>query len=99
MSMHTRVLAAILAALAIAVAGCGGNDDESGTSGASGTATKEASTPEADHGQEQGEEEEEAGAADKNCDEIGDLDGKAKRKLPKDVPLVAGARVYESQGP
>src|SRR3954452_15250045 len=98
MSTHMRVLAAIIAALAIAAAGCGGNDDESGKSGASGTATKEASTPEPTEA-EQGEEGEEAGAADRNCDEAGDLDGKPKRKLPKDVPLVAGARVYESQGP
>src|SRR4051794_15638319 len=102
MSMHLRVLAAIIAALAIAAAGCGGDDDEGGKSGASGTATKEASTPEpteAGQGEEEGEEEEEAGAADKKCDKVGDLDGKPKRKLPKDVPLVAGARGYESEGP
>jgi hypothetical protein len=99
----TRVLAAIIAALAIAVAGCGGDDDESGKSGAAATATKAPATPEAteegEEGEEEGEEEEEAGAADKGCDEVGDLDGKPKRKLPKDVPLVADARVYESQGP
>ena len=101
MSMHRRLLLAILAALAIAVAGCGGDDNEGGSSGAAATPTKAAdtATPEADTGEDEGEEEEEAGAADKDCGEVGDLDGKAKRKLPKDVPLVAGARVYESQGP
>jgi hypothetical protein len=91
--VQTRLLAAFIAALAIPVAGCGGNEDESGKSGAS--ATKEASTP----APTEAEEGEEAGAADKNCDEVGHLDGKPKRKLPRDVPVVAGARVYESQGP
>ena len=41
----------------------------------------------------------EAGGAQKDCGDVGDLGGKPKHKLPGSVPLVAGARVYESQGP
>src|SRR3954470_2184195 len=94
MTSSTGLAAAILAALALAAGGCGG-DDGSGGTGAAPTATASTPTPEAaDTG-----EEEEAGAKDKDCDEVRDLAGKPKRRLPKDVPLVAGARLYESQGP
>src|SRR3954470_5455295 len=93
MTSSTGLAAAILAALALAAGGCGG-DDGSGGTGAAPTATASTPTPEAaDPG------EEEAGAKDKDCDEVRDLAGKPKRRLPKDVPLVAGARLYESQGP
>src|SRR3954454_3678420 len=93
MTSSTGLAAAILAALALAAGGCGGDDKESGGSGAAPTATRSASTPETR------DADQEAGARDKDCDEVRDLGGKPKRRLPEDVPLVAGARVYESQGP
>jgi hypothetical protein len=46
-----------------------------------------------------GGDAEEEGGAKRDCDEVGDLKGKPKHKLPRSIPLVAGARVYESQGP
>ena len=99
MTISTRLAATLLAALALVVVGCGG-DDDSGGSGAAATATPTdtptASPTEANDG-DKGEEE--AGAADKDCGEVGHLAGRPKRKLPKDVPLVAGSRVYESEGP
>jgi hypothetical protein len=105
------LLATVLVALAMLVAGCGSDEDESGQSGAQATAT-EAATQDADAGEEgeQGEEgeseeerekeEEEAkGAADKPCDEAGDLDGSPKEEVPADLPLPGDTHVYESEGP
>jgi hypothetical protein len=89
-----RLAAAVVAAaLTIVVAGCGSSSDDNGQTAATATATSTpTATEEAD--KDKGEE---AGGAKKDCDEVGDLRGKPKHKLP--VPLVAGARVYESQGP
>jgi hypothetical protein len=87
-----RLAAALVAAvLTAAVAACGSD-----------TKTESAATPAQTSTQtatESGESGEEEGAAERGCDEVGDLHGKPKHKLPKSVPLVAGARVYESQGP
>ena len=103
------LLAAVLVALAMLVAGCG-DDEESGQSGAQATATEAATQDaDADAGEqgEEGESEEERekeeqeakGAADKSCDEVGDLDGSPKEEVPADLPLPGDAHVYESEGP
>ena len=110
-SKPVLLLATMLVALAMLVAGCG-NDEDSGQSGAQATATEGASQDQdadADSGEkgEEGEteeerekEEEEAkGAADKSCDGVGDLDGTPKQELPADVPLPGDTKVYSSEGP
>jgi len=105
--MIKPVLAAVLVALAMLAAGCGSDENESGQSGAQATET---ATQDADAAGEKGEdgdseeerekEEQEAkGAADKNCDEAGDLDGSPKEAVPPDLPLPGDAHVYESEGP
>src|SRR5690349_6036478 len=105
--MIKPVLAAVLVALAMLAAGCGSDENESGQSGAQATET---ATQDADAAGEKGEdgdseeerekEEQEAkGAADKNCDEAGDLDGSPKQAVPADLPLPGDAHVYESEGP
>jgi hypothetical protein len=98
-----RLAAAVVAAaLTCFVAGCGSEDNSTGTAGTpTATSTPTATATEtADKGEGEDEDkdkgEEERGAK-KDCDEVGDLDRKPKHKLP--VPRVAGARVYESQGP
>jgi hypothetical protein len=91
--MSTRVIAALAAVLALAVAGCGGGGKESNATPA---AAQKTDTPTPEATQDEGEEE---GGGKRDCDELGDLDGKPKHKLPASVPLIAGARVYESQGP
>jgi hypothetical protein len=94
-----RLVAAVVAAASTAlVAGCGNDDSETpstpaATSTPTATATA-AATEEADK-----DKDEDAGGAGKHCEDIGDLGGKPRHKLPRSVPLVAGARVYESQGP
>ena len=35
----------------------------------------------------------------KACDQVGDIDGEPKAKLPADVPLPGDWHVYESEGP
>jgi hypothetical protein len=104
--MRRLATAVVAAALTSVVAGCGSSSDDNQTAATSTpTATETATaTPTAteeadkDKGEDQDKDkgEEERGAA-KDCDEVGDLAAKPKHKLP--VPLVAGARVYESQGP
>ena len=108
------LLATVLVALAMLVAGCGDDENEGGQSGAQATATE--GSQDADAGEEQGEdndkgeegeseedrekEEEEAkGAGDKPCDEAGDLDGSPKEEVPADLPLPGDTHVYESEGP
>ncbi len=100
--------AALAAALTILVAGCGSSNDTSQTAA---TPTKtstpsptETATPTATATEEADKDKdkdagEEAGGASKECGDVGDLKAKPKHKLPSSVPLVAGARVYESQGP
>jgi hypothetical protein len=108
--MTTRpasLAALVFAVLALLVAGCGGDDNDTANSGAQPAATTPAETATAESGGEQGESEEEKEKEEqeakenggKDCDEVGDLDGKPKKKLPKDVALLEGARVYKSQGP
>jgi hypothetical protein len=108
--MRRLAAAVVAAALTIIVAGCGsGNDnDQTAATPAKTPAVTETAAPTAteaadkDKGEDEDEDEdkdkgeEERGAA-KDCDEVGDLHAKPKHKLP--VPLAAGARVYESQGP
>src|SRR5262245_39854514 len=109
------VLATVLVALAMLVAGCGSDENESGPSGAGSTATETAGSQEqsgeqeGDKGEEgdkgkseeerEREEQEAKGAADKPCDEAGDLDGTPKQAVPADLPLPGDAHVYESEGP
>jgi hypothetical protein len=45
------------------------------------------------------EAEEAKGAAEKSCDEVGDLDGSPKQAVPADLPLPGDTKVYESEGP
>jgi hypothetical protein len=95
------VLATMLVALAMLVAGCGSDEDEGGQSGAQATATESATQDQdADAGEDGDKEEEEAkGAADKPCDEAADLDGTPKEAVPADLPLPGDVKVYESEGP
>jgi len=108
-SKPAMLLAAVLVALAMLVAGCG-EDEDSGQSGAQATATQGAAQDQdadadADKGdgdseaEKEKEAEEAKGAADKNCDEAGDLDGSPKQAVPADLPLPGDAHVYESEGP
>src|SRR4051794_22796492 len=97
-------LAALLfAVLALLVAACGGDDNEGGNSGAQPTATTPAATATEAAGESEAEKEKEEQEAKENggkdCDEIAALKGKPKKKLPSDVPLLEGARVYQSKGP
>ena len=106
--MIVRRLAAALvaAALAAALAGCGSENKtetaatptQTGTPTETPAATETAESEDSDQGEdEDADKGEEEGGAKRDCDEVGDLKGKPKHKLP--VPRVAGARVYESQGP
>jgi hypothetical protein len=95
----------LLVALLVAVAGCGGDENEAGRSGAE-PAHKTTEPAEGEQGEE-GETEEEREreeakareAGGKECSEVGDLDGQPKHKLPSNVPVLDGAHVYESEGP
>jgi len=106
-SRPVMVLATMLAALALLVAGCGSDDEEGGQSGAQATATEGATQDQdADKGEDgdseaehEKEAEEAKGAADKPCDEAGDLDGSPKQAVPADLPLPGDTKVYESEGP
>jgi hypothetical protein len=100
-NVHLRRLAAavVAAALTVVVAGCGSDDQTAGTPAATSTpAATETPTPAATEDADT-DTDEEAGGAKKDCDDVGHLDARPKHKLPGSVPLVAGARVYESQGP
>ena len=98
--------AVVAAALTAVLAGCGSdNKTESAatptrtsTPTETPTATETAESEDKDKGEDK-DEGEEAGGAKRDCDEVGDLKGKSRHKLPHSIPLVAGARVYESQGP
>lgn len=108
MIVRRIAVALVAAALAVVLAGCGSdNKTESAatpTQTATPTATETSEADQQDKAKGEGEDEdadkgEEAGGAKRDCDEIGDLEDKPKHKLPRSIPLVAGARVYESQGP
>jgi len=106
-----RLAAAVLAAaLTALVAGCGSDDNSDKTASTPAatstptatetptpTATEDADKDKGDDDKDK-DEDEDAGGASKDCDSVG-IDEKPKHKLPSSVPLVAGARVYESQGP
>ena len=104
MIVRRIAVALVAAALAVVLAGCGSDNKTESAATPASTATATATeTPEAtsesedqDADKDKGEEK---GGAKRDCDEVGDLKGKPKHKLPASVPLVAGARVYESQGP
>jgi hypothetical protein len=106
-----RLAAALVAAaLTAAVAGCGSDDkSESAATPTRTAAPAETATPtetadsesgDKDKGEDEDKDKgEEEGGAKRDCDEVGDLGGKPKHKLPRSISVVAGARVYESQGP
>ena len=102
LSKPFALLATMLVALAMLVAGCGSDEDGSGPSGAqstaTGTATQDAGQGETE-AQRDKEEEQAKGAAGKSCDEVGGLDGSPKEAVPADLPLPGDAHVYESEGP
>ena len=107
--MIVRRLAAALvaAALTAVLAGCGSDNKsesaatptQTGTPAETPTATETAQSEDKDKGEEDKDKGEEEGGAKRDCDEVGDLKEKPKHKLPRSIPLVAGAHVYESQGP
>lgn len=86
--------ALVLAALALLVAGCG--SDEKSPSGSGATATTPTPTATEDS---EAEQEREAKAGSKDCDKVGDLEGKPKLEPPSDLRLPGDAHVYESEGP
>jgi hypothetical protein len=96
--VHLRRLAAavVAAALTLVVAGCGSDDSQTAATPTSTPTATETPTPTAT---EDKDKDQEARGAKKDCDDVGHLDARPKHKLPGSVPLVAGARVYESQGP
>jgi hypothetical protein len=103
--MSSKVLAAmVLAAFALPVAGCGGNDEQQASGPAAAptaTATETATTgadagTDPDNGADAGEE---AGAADKSCSDVGELNGDPKTAPPSDVAFPGDAHVYQSEGP
>jgi hypothetical protein len=107
-SRPASLVALVFAALALLVAGCGGGDNESNSSPEPAATTPATATPteaatEESGGEGEAEKEKEEQEAKKNggkdCDEIAALKRKPKKKLPKDVPLLEGATVYQSQGP
>lgn len=115
MTARPATLAALLfAVLALLVAGCGDDEKTADGSGAAtATATQDATEPEsepaeseeaegADGDSEEEREREEQGAEQaggKDCAEIEDLDGKAKRQPPSDMGILSYARLYKSEGP
>jgi hypothetical protein len=94
--MRRLAAAVVAAALTSVVAGCGSDDNQTAATPKATSTPTSTPTPTATEDEDKDKGEEERGAA-KDCDEVGDLHAKPKHKLP--VPLVAGARVYESQGP
>jgi hypothetical protein len=96
--VDVRRLAAVVVAAALSVfaAGCGDDNEQTAATPPATSTPTATPTPAAteDEDRDKGEEQ---GGAKRDCDEVGDLHAKPKRRLP--VPLVAGARVYESQGP
>jgi hypothetical protein len=99
----------LFAAFALALAGCGGDDETTAQSTPAATespaATEAAESEEAegedgDSEEEREREEQEAeGASSKDCAEAGDLDGDPKVKPPADLSVPAYAHVYKSEGP
>ena len=107
MQIRRHAAALLAAVLTAAVAGCGsdGNQTESASTPTQTATPAETATPTAtesgggDADTEDKDKGEEAGGAKRDCDEVGDIKGKPEHKLPSSIPLVSGARVYESQGP
>jgi hypothetical protein len=122
MSVRPATLAALLfCVVALAVAGCGGDDNDT-TAKSTPAATQAATeTPDADsdaqsedsegkdedaggdgdsEAEREREEQESEGAADKDCDEVGDdLTGDPKKKMPSDIGPLSYAHLYKSEGP
>ena len=104
-----RIAAAVVAAaLSAVLAGCGSENKtetaatptQTGTPTETPAATETAESEDSDQGEdEDADKGEEEGGAKRDCDEVGDLKGKPRHRLPRSIPLPAGARVYESQGP
>lgn len=104
----SRSVALLVAALALAVAGCGSSDKSNEQTAATPTATSTpastqtpAATPTetATEDKDKGEEEDNAKAADKDCDSVKGLDGTPKDQPPADVRILDSAKLYKSQGP
>lgn len=79
-------LAPLLAALALAIAGCGGDDEPSAAAAPTATPTPSA-TP-----------TQQAKVAGKDCSEVGDLTVESRRQPPEDVRLLDVAPVYKTEG-
>jgi hypothetical protein len=109
MSIRPATLAVLLfAALALPVAGCGGDEEQpaaSVTPAATETPASEAELeqeePEGETEAEREREQEEAGAAGgKDCSALeDDITGEPKRRPPSDVEVLSYAHVYKSEGP
>jgi hypothetical protein len=91
-SIRRLAAAVVAAALSVVAAGCGSSNEQTAATATATSTPTPAATEEADS-----DKAEEQGGAKRDCDEVGDLHAKPRHKLP--LPLVAGARVYESQGP
>ena len=104
----------VLAALALVVAGCGGNDEKQATSSAATATATQSADADADADQDadkdQGEdadkdddadkdEDEEAGGADKPCSDVGDIDGEPKTRAPGGRPVPRRRARLQSEGP
>jgi hypothetical protein len=103
---RATLLVLLFAALALFTAGCG-DDEPAQESGAAPAATQgggeEAGEGEGEEGEteeeREREEQEAREAGGKECSEVGEIDGEPKNQPPDDVKMVAGAKVYESEGP
>jgi hypothetical protein len=94
------LLALLFAVFALFVAGCGDDNESSGDSGAQPAATTAVSGQEGESEQEREKEEQEAEqAGGKECSEVGEIDAEAKDQPPRDVTVLEGVHVYESEGP
>jgi hypothetical protein len=107
MLVRPATLAAwLFAVVALAVAGCGGDEEtpsgSAATPAATATETEQAQT-DAEEGKSEAEREREAkdGAESggKDCSEAGDLEADAKKLPPAEVEVPAYIHIYKSEGP
>jgi hypothetical protein len=104
MTARPASLATLLfAVLALLGAGCGSDKNEDSAQPAAttpaATATEEAGKAGETEEEKEKEEQEAKENGGKDCDEVVALKGKPKKRLPQNVPLLDGARVYQSKGP